>query len=167
MRTVLLILTLTFSIQTFAQDNSDNCNCCKEPFRQFDFWVGDWEVKDSSGTLLGNNRIHPIEKGCGLEENWTGAKGTTGTSISFYNQYTKQWHQSWVDINGGVIVMDGDFKDGSMVLLTPKRENEDGYFQNRTSWTPLEDGRVRHLWEQTKDGGKTWIIVFEGFYSKK
>lgn len=126
------------------------------------------EVRNASGTLLGHNKIAPIEKGCGLRENWTGAKGTTGTSISFYNKNKNEWHQSWIDMNGGVIIMNGSFSNEAMVLFSNKKDNtQSGYIQNKTSWRPLSDGRVQHTWEQTKDGGKTWKVVFEGFYSRK
>ena len=37
----------------------------------------------------------------------------------------------------------------------------------RITWTPLDGGRVRQLWEQSQDQGKTWKSVFDGTYSKK
>ena len=37
---------------------------------------------------------------------------------------------------------------------------------DRTTWTPLEDGRVRQHWESTTDGGKSWSTVFDGYYSR-
>jgi hypothetical protein len=37
----------------------------------------------------------------------------------------------------------------------------------RISWTRLEDGRVRQLWEATTDGGKTWTIAFDGLYKRR
>ncbi len=165
MKTGLIAALLLFSFFCSAQENTPSCNCCQETYRQFDFWVGNWEVKDSAGTLLGHNRIELIEDSCGLRENWTGAKGTTGTSISFYNSTNKQWHQSWIDGYGGSIIMNGSFTDGAMVMLSPKKENESGYVQNKTTWRPLSDGRVKHTWEITKDGGQSWSIVFEGYYS--
>ncbi len=167
MRTIFLFLFLMVSLNTLAQDNTSDCKCCEEKYRQFDFWIGNWKVSDSAGVLLGYNEISPIEKGCGLLENWTGAKGTTGTSISFYNKYRDKWHQSWIDINGGVIIMDGKFKNGSMILLTEKKETQGGYVQNKTTWSPLGEGKLKHVWELTRDGGRTWQIVFEGYYSKR
>jgi hypothetical protein len=148
-----------------AQDSTNNCNATE--YRQFDFWIGDWVVKDSGGTILGHNIISSIEGGCALQENWTGAKGTTGTSLSFYDRNTGGWHQTWIDKNGGAIIMNGHFKEGAMVMLTNPRPTPDGYAQDRTSWRPLESGGVKHIWEQTTDGGVTWKIVFEGYYSPR
>ena len=145
-----------------AQD-STKCKCCTPEYRQFDFWIGDWEVKDSSGKVLGYNKITQIEGGCGLQENWTSGKpGYTGQSMSFYDRTTGNWNQTWVDNGGGVIMMDGKLIDGAMVMMSG-----DNLVQNRTEWKPLDDGRVLHTWNQTKDGGVTWITVFKGYYNKK
>ncbi len=35
----------------------------------------------------------------------------------------------------------------------------------RGLWTALDDGRVRQSFEQSDDGGETWVSWFEGFYS--
>lgn len=163
MRTVFLTSLILASVFAFGQDSS-SCNCCSESFRQFDFWVGDWEVRDSNGTLQGYNNISPMEDSCALLEKWTGAKGSSGTSVSFYDSSKKQWHQSWIDSKGGSIIMNGRFKDGSMVMYSNKNKGDSGFIQNKTTWIPLEDGRVQHIWEVTKDTGKTWVVVFEGFY---
>jgi hypothetical protein len=37
----------------------------------------------------------------------------------------------------------------------------------RGLWTPLPDGRVRQFFEQSNDGGETWVPWFEGFYTRK
>ncbi|MCJ7591455.1 MAG: hypothetical protein MUO51_08890 [Woeseiaceae bacterium] len=36
-----------------------------------------------------------------------------------------------------------------------------------SDWTPLPDGRVRQFFEQSDDGGVTWVSWFEGFYTRK
>ena len=37
----------------------------------------------------------------------------------------------------------------------------------RISWTPEPDGRVRQMWQQSRDGGKTWTVAFDGWYRRK
>lgn len=150
----------------FSQ-NSTGSACPDSLYNQFDFWIGDWVVKNAKGDTLGFNIIERLEDGCGLHEHWTSAKGFKGTSISFYNVNTQQWHQSWIDGRGGSILMDGNLENGTMVMWTERVEGETGYSQNKTSWTPLDDGRVKHVWEKTSDGGKTWTSVFEGYYSPR
>jgi hypothetical protein len=36
----------------------------------------------------------------------------------------------------------------------------------RITWSPLEGGAVRQLWEQSDDAGATWAVVFDGRYVK-
>jgi len=38
--------------------------------------------------------------------------------------------------------------------------------QERISWTPNDDGSVRQLWESSKDGGKSWAVVFDRLYRR-
>ncbi len=37
--------------------------CTGSPYRQFDFWVGDWEVTNAQGVVVGQNTITKILKG--------------------------------------------------------------------------------------------------------
>ena len=37
----------------------------------------------------------------------------------------------------------------------------------RITWERLPDGRVRQLWESSKDGGTTWTVAFDGYYAKR
>ncbi len=169
--TLILIYLCVFSTLKSIAQKATPCGCCTENHRQFDFWIGDWEVRDSTGNFLGTNKIELIQDSCVLQENWIGAQGLTGTSLSFYNRRTKLWHQTWVDKSGGVILMKGEPQQNKVVMLTdkfyPKEDNKSVYIQNKTTWYPLDDGRVHHIWEQTKDGGKTWNVVFDGYYQKK
>ena len=67
--------------------------CTAAEYRQFDFWQGDWDVRDASGKNVGRNRIVAVQGGCALQENWTGAGGVSGTSLNLYDNDRKRWHQ--------------------------------------------------------------------------
>ena len=137
--------------------------CAAAEFRAFDFWVGDWDVKSAQGRKAGENCIASVESGCALLERWTGAGGVTGTSLTFYDRGDRRWHQSWMDGAGNALRLAGAHRGTSMVLeSTPS-----GGRVERVSWTPGEDGRVRQLWESSKDDGKTWTVTFDGTYVKK
>jgi hypothetical protein len=41
------------------------------------------------------------------------------------------------------------------------------YLQDRTTLTPLPDGRVRQLIETSNDDGRSWETRFEGFYRRR
>ena len=135
-----------------------------EEFSQFDFWLGEWRVVNPQGTFQGSNKIEKTQGGCLLVENWTGAAGTTGTSMNFYDGHAKEWVQVWMspglhlEIRGGLV-------DGSMVLVGNAYYIQTGdYYPFRGTWTPLEGGIVRQHFEQSTDGGKTWTTWFDGRY---
>jgi hypothetical protein len=44
--------------------------CAAAEHRQFDFWLGDWEVRDATGKLVGHNGIEAAHNGCALIEHW-------------------------------------------------------------------------------------------------
>ena len=46
--------------------------CVASEYRQFDFWIGDWDVTVLNGKAAGTNLIKPILGGCVLRR---GAKG--------------------------------------------------------------------------------------------
>ena len=150
-----------------AQDKADDCTCCTPEFDQFDFWIGDWMVTDSTGKELGSNIIHEIQDGCGLQENWT-SKGMTGTSYNFYNSADKSWNQLWIDNKGGSLELKGSFSDGQMKLkseLIPGDKVD--YYYNEIIWTPNEDGSVTQTWNIMSKENNLISTVFEGIYRKK
>jgi hypothetical protein len=143
--------------------------CDAPEAHQFDFWIGDWEVKTPDGKPAGTNRVEQVLGGCALQEHWVGARGMTGTSLNMYISSSKQWHQTWIDDRGNLLLLDGTYRDGAMVLTgegkpqagssTPPRQ--------RITWSRLDGGDVRQLWEQSLDGGATWKVVFDGRYHRK
>ena len=139
--------------------------CQVDPiFRQFDFWVGDWEVKGGDGTVFGRNIISSEEQGCVLVEHWTGAGGNTGQSINYYDAMAGEWVQIWNGL-GIQIQMRGGLSDGSMILVGEILYLASGDRRGfRGTWTPLDGGVVRQFFEESTDGGATWSPWFEGFY---
>ena len=94
---------------------------CQAPeYRQFDFWVGRWNVFNPANQLAGTSIIESELVGCLIEENWNGAGGGRGRSLNVYDASTDSWHQFWVSAGGcplGNIVMDGGIDaTGSMTL---------------------------------------------------
>ena len=88
--------------------------CQSAEHRQFDFWLGEWEVFLPNGKKAGDNRIESISAGCALLENWTGNGGFSGKSINSYDSSDKRWHQSWVDSSGSRLELAGSYADRRM-----------------------------------------------------
>ena len=134
--------------------------------RQFDFWVGEWDVTNPAGKMAGQSKIELIAGGAGVLENWTGAGGYTGRSLNAWNATQKEWQQYWVGSDGGVLQLVGGIVEGRMVL-SAEREVRGQRRLERITWTPNADGTVRQHWEQSTDGGKTWTTAFDGLYRKR
>ena len=136
---------------------------CQAPeYRQFDFWLGDWDVTSPANPGgSSRNRITRINGDCTLREEYTTPLGYEGTSLNFYDATRRVWHQTWIDNQGGALYLEGRLEGRSMVLAT----TTDTQNVQRITWTPLDDGRVRQHWEATADGGRTWTTVFDGYYS--
>ncbi|MBW3564097.1 MAG: tetratricopeptide repeat protein [Acidobacteria bacterium] len=132
--------------------------------RQFDFWIGDWEVFNPSGRKVGENRIEKILDGCVLAEFWTGAGGSAGRSHNRYDSARKQWVQHWVSDNGSAIDMWGGLVDGAMILETVPTESSP---KQRWIWTLEEDGSVRQKAEQLDPETGEWQVIWDSYYRRK
>ncbi|MGE0815774.1 MAG: hypothetical protein AB7O28_13150 [Vicinamibacterales bacterium] len=142
--------------------------CTSAEYRQFDFWLGDWEVRGPKGQVVGYNRITSILGGCALREEWTSTNGAVrGVSHNMYDPSDKRWHQSWTDNSSSRLTLVGGLVGRNMVM--EQRTPGDGGATDvqRITWTPLSEGRVRQLWESSKNGGATWTAAFDGTYSRR
>lgn len=141
--------------------------CENDPrYQAFDFWVGDWEAY-SQGQKVGANRIEKILRGCVLFENWTGAGGSSGKSLNYFDVTQGKWHQNWVDENGLIAWYEGEVKDGAMHYQGETRSPTGTKSLSRVTLTPQPDGSVHHFVESSGDGGKTWTVAFDAVYVKK
>lgn len=156
----LLLLPAAFAAQQPpAQD------CSGPEHRAFDFWVGEWEVT-SSGRVAGTNSITLTQQGCILHEHWIGAGGGTGESFNFYDRTTGKWNQVWISNRGVVLRLSGIYAGGKMALEGQTKSSQ-GTVQHRITFFRNSDGTVRQFWEQSRDGGKTWTVAFDGLYRRK
>ena len=133
--------------------------CTAPEYRQFDFWVGKWDVLTPGGAPAGTNSITRKLGGCLIEESWTSAAGNRGRSLNFYDAATDSWYQTWVDQNGLNLRLNGGFVTGAMMLGGPR-----GAALDRVSWSVIAPSVVRQFWEQSTDGGTTYTTVFDGHY---
>lgn len=84
-----LCISLLFFFSALLCAQAENCACCTENHKAFDFWIGNWTVTDGSGALVGTNSIVKLQDDCVVQENWNGTGGSTGTSTNFYNSLSK------------------------------------------------------------------------------
>ena len=140
--------------------------CTSAEHRQFDFWVGDWEVRKLDGTVVAHNRIEKEHGGCVVHENYTNTSGYSGESLNAYDASRKVWHQSWVDNGGLLLLLEGGLRDGNMVLEGKTTGADGKETRHRITWTPNADGSVRQFWQSTDAKGE-WTTAFDGRYVRK
>jgi tetratricopeptide (TPR) repeat protein len=135
---------------------------------QFDFWVGRWEVRMPDGTLIGHNTISKRDGGCSVVEQWDGAGGSSGTSVSFFVPSRDEWRQVWtgssgtlIDITGGLNGAGAMHMEGTIEYVYPER-----VVAFRGTWTVADDGRVRQRMEEFDLAAQTWVLWFDGIYRR-
>jgi hypothetical protein len=141
---------------------------CKSPeSRQFDFWVGEWDIlKNGTTEIAGKSSVQLILGNCVVFENYTN-KAFAGKSFNIYTEGLKKWQQFWVDNTGGVIEFVGELKNQEMSFTGESYDPKGGKILQRMKFTPMPEGKVRQLLEQSKDNGKTWTVAYDGIYVKK
>ena len=60
------------------------------------------------------------------------------------------------ELDNGAVVFQGE-------IMNPNGTS----YLDRTTLSPLPDGRVRQVIETSRDNGKTWMVGFDAFYVRK
>ena len=170
-RGLLLIVTAVIVLHAMAQKTP----CITDPvYRQFDFWIGEWEVYAKNGKKAGDSKIELILDSCIILENWKSASVSQGVyyagkSFNTYNNTTGQWQQTWVDNVGGTAeFLEGRFENNKMIFLTkPFKVTKDTTAIRRLTFYNLGIDKVRQFGEISKDNGATWNTEYDLEYRRK
>jgi hypothetical protein len=143
--------------------------CTASPqYRQFDFWIGEWEVQvNGSGQPAGSSSVQLILGDCIILENWTGARGMNGKSFNLYNSARQKWQQTWVNDRGIITEFVGEFKSDRMEFLTEQAGPDGSKQRRRMTLFNLGPDRVRQFSEMSTDEGKTWTVQYDLLYLRK
>ncbi len=154
-----LCMTLTGTIPAQGQAGTP---CTASEFHQLDFWSGDWDTFDVAepDKVVARNHVSPMLGGCALREVYEQNDGLRGESFSAWDGARKSWHQSWVTNRGTILLLDGRFESGRMVLTGADRGPDGRTSLLRGTWW-AEGKNVREKAERSTDGGKTWAPVFD------
>ncbi len=147
--------------------SEESKNCTAPEARQFDFWLGEWDLtwgKNGQGT----NRIERILGGCVIQENFEAAPAAAyaGMSMSTYDAESEQWKQTWVDSQGLYLDFAGGFDDERMILNRDTAIKGEPVKQ-RMVWYDIEPDKIEWNWQRSKDGGQSWEIVWHIHYIRK
>ena len=157
---LLVLLGLAASPLLAAEPASPACSA--PAYRQFDFFVGDWDTYDvqAPSKVVARNTVKVILDGCVVHEDYRQNDGLHGESYSLYDAARKVWHQSWVTNRGDLLLLDGGLQDNRMVFEGVERKAGKPDALVRAAWYRQGDG-VRETAERSLDGGKTWKIEFD------
>ena len=148
--------------------------CSNPVYRQFDFWIGEWEAFGINGKKAGDSKITVILDSCIILEEWTSAsvqRGLryAGKSFNTYNAATKQWQQTWVDNAGGSNeYLQGKFENNQIIYSsTPFNFSKDTIAIRKMTFTNLGPNKLRQHGEISKDNGATWSTEYDLEYRRK
>ena len=116
LRCLALVAFVSFPAPALAEQTAKPTPMRSPEHRQFDFWVGEWDVPTPDGKPAGRNSITRELKNCVIHEHWAGAGGMNGESFNMWDTGGKRWLQTWVSDNGSLLLLDGAFQNGSMQL---------------------------------------------------
>lgn len=156
-RLVMVIVMLMSPIAALAA-------CDLPEYKQFDFWLGNWQVQSPDGQLVGYNRIEKVQDGCVLSENYHTPAGFSGQSLNIFEPNSQKWHQTWVDNSGTLLQLDGELVNSVMVMTGKTISKTGATLRHKISWSNNADNSVRQHWQTSKDDGQSWSTLFDGLY---
>ena len=167
MSVILNKLFVVFSVSIILMASFQAVARCDAPqHRQFDFWVGEWQVSNKQNNNVSQSNISLINDGCGILEEYTTTTGFQGKSLNIYDATTQQWHQTWIDNSGTLLQLNGKFEQGRMTLSGMTFDKDGKEVLNKIVWTPNTDGTVSQQWLVSNEQGKKWQSIFDGLYQK-
>ncbi len=170
MNKAIIVLAITIFAFTGTKTHSQNKSktpCTTAAYKQFDFWVGSWNVYDAKNNLIGKNNVVKMKNACAIQENWSSKTSTSkGTSYNYYNAIDKSWNQVWVDNAGGSLILKGFYKHNKMVLKSNLISGKKGAYYNQITWFKNSDGSVTQLWELLDVDNTSFNEIFRGTYKK-
>ena len=166
---IYLITTLmTFSV------HAQKLPCSNPVYRQFDFWIGEWEAFGPDSQKAGDSKVSLILDSCIILEEWTSANlqqglRYAGKSFNTYNAATKQWQQTWVDNVGGTNeYLLGKFENNQIIYSSkPFLFKKDTLAIRKMTFTNLGPDKLRQHGEISKDNGVSWATEYDLQYRRK
>jgi hypothetical protein len=169
MRNMLSAFALLAVVSPGAATTATTSAVCEAAeYRQFDFWLGDWDVFDYGDTtqVIAHAKVKRIVEGCAIHELYVQNDGLVGDSILSFDAVRQAWQQTWVTNRGGLMVIVGRFKDGVVTLEGETHQRDGTTVLQRITWQIESDG-VRESALMSKDGGKTWAPAFDVVFRRR
>jgi hypothetical protein len=139
--------------------------CTSPEHRQFDFWVGRWDVYPTgTDRLVAHSLIENLYGGCVIRENWMPLRAAGGGSLNSWIPAERRWRQVWADSSNEYKSFVGGMEGEAMVLTAPARAPDGRAALERMRFTREPGGAVRQLGTVSTDGGATWQPNYDFTY---
>jgi ketosteroid isomerase-like protein len=160
-RLLAIFILLVLATARTSSQTPPSSPCTSPEYREFDFWIGDWDVFEAgSSTSTAHVRVDRILGGCVVQERYEDNTGTAGESFTTYDVGRKLWHQTWVTNRGRLLTIEGGKHDSAMLLAGSYYLDNGNEIRVRGSWEPA-GGNVREIASTSSDDGKTWKPWFD------
>jgi hypothetical protein len=147
--------------------------CASPEHRQFDFWIGDWDLevrvrsapeKDEWARARATQKIESILDGCTMQESFA-ADGPgspwVGKSWSVWQPGQKKWRQTWVDDQGSYIALSGGVEDGVMTLYGEPVTRGGKTVRMRMVFLDVKPDSLRWEWQRQEGTGWKPMMVID------
>lgn len=145
--------------------------CTSAESRQFDFWLGEWDVSPGqSPVIVAESVITLHDQGCVILENWRPFRNAHGHSINAYDVINEKWRQTWVDASGRITQYAGA-QDGDGVMrldnlgsgLGDGRPTE----RRRMNFARVDENTVRQWGERYDEAAQVWNTEWAFLYRRR
>lgn len=153
--------------------------CDAPEARQFDFWIGSWEIEQKIRTAAGEwltlparNSVERVLGGCGLLERWDGRvqffwegmkepEPMQGLSLRWWDPETGKWWIEWMDDRAPVAPsrFSGGFAGGRGEFFRTSTGPR-GETLNRITFADTDEGAFRWELAVSSDAGATWTPLW-------
>lgn len=177
------LLTVLVALPGTGLEAQEDGGACGDPsFREFDFWIGEWDVlnrqRRPDGTAWGvtgqaTDRVYPVVDGCGIVEHWRGDAGqgfVVGYSLRAWNPDSGRWDLVllWPPPEQPVFfTLEGGFRHGRGEFFASRTDADGNEVLTRFTFADVSPVSLRWNNGTSRDGGNSWATTWIMEFSRR
>jgi hypothetical protein len=138
--------------------------CVQPEQRQFDFWVGEWDVSPTgSPVIVAESSITLADEDCVVIENWRPFRNGSAHSISMYDAQTRHWRQFYAGAAVPLATYTGNL-DSEGVL---RFDVDNSAPRTRMNYQRIDANTIRQWGEQFNETTREWSTQWDLTYRRR